>query len=565
MISADVTADGVEDLVVVVVYTDWADVATFEETQYDGIEGMVEVMNVVTSLTDHRELRVYPGLDSRVGYGDPLPALDLDTSVHALAAGHPRVPLVAITDAGIAGVRFDRENPDQPLGLKPLVEGASLFTGTAKFFASLDFLVDLDEDDIPDILLPTEDGWTTFQGTADGFHPEPQHIPLPPEPAEEESEEAEGDSDESDEDSAPDDPDSDDESEDGSSERKPTRLPKVRDLNGDGLPELSLVSIEGARRAIVYRNRGDLRFDDPIVYDIVDETREADPTDESPEHATDESIDTSEEGAEGDPVVEYVYFGPLERGGPAYAVTRTELARWDDTTMSEALEQAKRPPYAYAGREIREDLTLGPPADLLEAIGYTFEGGDEKESDGDDDHDIEIRLPAGFQDLDGDGREDLVSIGLEFSIVPLITRALITQSIKLTMDFFVWCQLDDGSFRQVPGLDLSGKFKFNFRKNLLRHLSQFAGDFNADGRADFIQLGRGKRATIHAGGPDCTYPNEPSTTIRFEKKPMHLGFVRVLDLNRDARSDLYVVHPHSKPKKGAQTPVRVDLYFSQSE
>jgi len=457
---------------------------------------------------------------------------------------------VAITDAGIAGVRFDRENPAQPLALEALVEGASLFTGTAKFFANLDFLVDLDEDDIPDVLLPTEAGWTTFHGTADGFNSKPRHIPLPPKPAEEDPEG------ESDADSDSDDSSSDDQSEDDSRERKPTRLPQVRDLNGDGLPELSLVAIEGARRAVIYRNRGDLVFDDPIVYDIVDETRE---TEEPPGKATEESIE------EFDTHEEYVYLGPLQRGGPAYAVTRAELARWDDPTMSEALEQAKRPPYAYTGHEIREDLTLGPPTDLLEAVGYTFEGGDEKETDEDEDHDIEIRLPAGFQDLDGDGREDLVSIGLEFSIVPLITRALITQSIKLTMDFFVWCQLDDGSFRQVPGLDLSGKFKFNFRKNLLRHLSQFAGDFNADGRADFIQLGRGKRATIHAGGPDCTYPNEPSTTIRFEKKPMHLGFVRVLDLNRDARSDLYVVHPHSKPKKGTQTPVRVDLYFSQSE
>ena len=177
--------------------------------------------------------------------------------------------------------------------------------------------------------------------------------------------------------------------------------------------------------------------------------------------------------------------------------------------------------------------------------------------------DIEIKLPGGFKDLDGDGRQDLVAITLDFSLVPLIFRALVLGSVSMRMDFHPHCQNEDGGFERVPDLDLSGKFKINLRNVQVKHLSQFEGDFNGDGRADFIQLGRGKKVTIHQGGPGCTYPIEPDRQIRLAKEPKHLGLVRILDLDSNGLSDLYVVHPQKDPKSGETAPVRVDFYLGE--
>jgi hypothetical protein len=40
----------------------------------------------------------------------------------------------------------------------------------------------------------------------------------------------------------------------------------------------------------------------------------------------------------------------------------------------------------------------------------------------------------------------------------------------------------------------------------LGSLAEFAGDFDGDGRADFVHLGRGKEVTIHRGQAGCRYP-----------------------------------------------------------
>ena len=47
MVPADMDGDGRDDLVVLVAYTGWTTRSEFEQARFDGIEGLVEVMNVV--------------------------------------------------------------------------------------------------------------------------------------------------------------------------------------------------------------------------------------------------------------------------------------------------------------------------------------------------------------------------------------------------------------------------------------------------------------------------------------------------------------------------------------
>ena len=70
--------------------------------------------------------------------------------------------------------------------------------------------------------------------------------------------------------------------------------------------------------------------------------------------------------------------------------------------------------------------------------------------------------------------------------------------------------------------------------------------------------------SIHQGGPGCSYPVEPDRRIRLEREPKHLGLTRILDLDANDRSDLYVVHPLKDPKSGESIPVRVDFYLSEN-
>ena len=546
VIPADMNGDGIDDLVVLVAYTIWGEVAETEQVQFDDIEGLVEVMNVVSSLVNRRELRVYPGKPDVGGFEPHLPPLELDTSVHALGAGNAAEPLLAITDEGIAAVRLDASGQ---LSLVPLLTAPSSLAGTGSFFSEFDFLEDLDGDGLLDVLLPTESGWSIYGGKTGGFLPSPvAELTVPPRPAhywnrEEGDDEGEGDQ------HREDDADTDSEEEDpyeleqrqikiGPKEqpKRPPRprQPEIRDVNNDGRLDLVVFKADRGRNPLVYLHRDHLGFDPAVEVELPGEL----------EHEV------------------IVYIGDLDGDGLASVVAAQELEPGDEAGFKIQIEHAKEPDFIYRVYPLATDLTVTPePTQTFEAEGYTFEGEDEGEEAEEDD--IEVKLPGGFQDLDGDGRQDLVAITLDFSLVPLIFRALVLGNISLRMDFHPYCQGAGGALGQVPDLDLSGKFKVNLRNVQVKHLSQFEGDFNGDGRADFIQLGRGKKVTIHQGGPGCSYPVEPDRQIRLEKEPKHLGLTRILDLDANGRSDLYVVHPMKDPKSGESIPVRVDLYLSE--
>ena len=338
VLSADMTGDGIEDLVILVAYRTWDDVSTVEQTTFDDIEGMVEGMTVVTALLDKRELRVYPGREG-MGFDASLPALELDTSVHALATGHPAEPLIAITDQGVAAVRGFDGAGGAP-ALEPLLELETSLTGSGSFYSQLSFLEDLDGDGLPDLLLPTATGWVVYAGTPDGFEARPSATLTEPEP-ESRSEDDEGEDHDK----------SENDDDDGRPPHPRHRLPTVRDVSGDGLLDLLVLNAGRRRSPVVYLGTGELRFGAPIEIELAAQAAE------------DEEI---------------VFLGDLDGDASPELVSQQEHELPDDAGWRQEVAEAKRPHFTYRLYRLDQDLAVAKePHHTFQAIGYTFEGQEE--------------------------------------------------------------------------------------------------------------------------------------------------------------------------------------------
>ena len=180
---------------------------------------------------------------------------------------------------------------------------------------------------------------------------------------------------------------------------------------------------------------------------------------------------------------ELAWFGDLDGDGRAELVTREEV----DTGKSE-LKQAKRPTLRYRFHHLRDLEPEAQPYRTVEVVGHAFDMEDER-------FDI-----AAFQDLDADGRKDLVTVTLDFSVFQIL-KIMATKRLTLGLEFHVYRQQPDGNFTEVPDLDLTEKLKIDLKDLRVGRFAQFAGDFDGDGRADFVHLGRGKVVTVVRGLP----------------------------------------------------------------
>jgi hypothetical protein len=238
------------------------------------------------------------------------------------------------------------------------------------------------------------------------------------------------------------------------------------------------------------------------------------------------------------------YVGDLDGDGRNEAVLETSTD--EDDGLDEAREPHSHLTFHRATKELRFDPAAYTTADI---VGHAFGGNWPDISD------------EGFQDLDGDGRLDLVTITLDFSILQVL-KVLATKKISIGVDFHVWCQTPAGSFQEVKGLDLSETIRLDLNDVKLSRFAQFGGDFDGDGKIDFLHIGRGKTVTIHRGNPGCKYAAKPDYSIELAEEPQDIALVRVSDFDGDGRADLSVVRPLAPEEEGVTAPVRLDLYLS---
>jgi hypothetical protein len=241
------------------------------------------------------------------------------------------------------------------------------------------------------------------------------------------------------------------------------------------------------------------------------------------------------------------WFGGLAPGGAPVLVTRETI----DTGKSER-KQAMAPRMRYGTYRLGADLAVPTtPATTFEAEGYAFSGAFQ------DGVDLE------FIDLDADGRKDLVTVTVDVSMFQVL-RALTSKKIGIGLEFRVFPQGADGTFRAVPGQVLEEKLKVDLNRLEISRLGQFQGDFDGDGRIDFVHLGKGKSVTIHRGQPGGRYPEKPDLVVAMEEEPEDVMLVRVRDLDGDGRSDIAVTRTLPPPEAGASSLARLELYLSGS-
>ncbi len=498
LVSADLDGNGRLDLAVAVVTTRWGEIGVTESTQLDEVEGLVEVLTVVPALLDRREIHLF--LQDEGGSFRPAgPPLALPTSVHALLRGPAKEPLLALSDAGISVVRL---SADGTASLEPWIEEPPVLAGSEELLPDLDLSHDLDGDGSLDLILPGREGLVIFLSPGSSLGKQPAgRLPLPLD------------------------------------ERLPGRaahyregltrhypLPRVQDFDGDGRPDLLVRNHEkGWNQFQVLPGLGDGRFGSPRS-PLGDRARDATP--------------------------EVVFVGDLDGDRRAELITSRQLEREGDLSMREELAEAKRPRFELGVHLLSSGSRMAAePARRFEVDGYVFprEG--------------EIPIPGGFQDLNGDGRPDLITLTLDFSVLQAL-NVLAAKRISIGLDFHLWCQGADRSFRPVSGLDLSGRFTVNLNNLALGQLSLFSGDFDGDGRADFVQLGRGSKVSIHKGRADCSYPAKPDLTIEVAEQIGDPSLVKVADLDGDGRSDLAITRPGPKGGDGTSAPVELALYLS---
>jgi FG-GAP-like repeat len=503
IVATDLDHDGRVDLLVVVAYTKWGSIAQ------DRVEDAIAVTEVVPALFQKREALAF--LAGPGGVFRAISALPLPPAVVAVGAGPAAHPAVALADDGVSEIALDTKADPPALVLRPLVSEPSAFAGARSFLPDFVFVHDVDGDGIPDAVIPTDDGLAIHAGTEDGgFAAAATFRGILP------GDEVAGNG--------------------GLAWRRFPR-PTFEDVDGDGIPDLVARRLRGKSPSVtIAKGKGKGRFGPPLRVGLG--CLLAPPR---PEPAR----GGAPPGGPQTLPMSVAYFGDLDGDGRAEIVTREGI----DTGKSDS-KQVKTPLMRYGVHRLRPDLSVDPvPFRTIRAEGYAFGG---TIADGDD---------LEFVDLDGDGRKDLVTITLDFSFFQVL-RVLTAKKLGIGLSFHVFAQQADGSFVAVAGQKLEEKLNLDLNRLEISRLGQFQGDFDGDGRVDFVHLGKGKSVTIHRGGPGCRYADKPDLSVALADEPEDVLLVRVRDFDGDGRSDIAITRTHPASDAEATAPVTLEMYLS---
>ena len=499
IVAADLNRDGRQDLLVVVAYTRWGTISN------DRVEQAIEVTEVVPALFDAREARAFVAQPGG-GYRPAGPPLSLPTNVLSAEAGPPAHPVVALTDEGLSEIRLNGPEGAESLTLEPLLDEPCAFAGTGQILAGLDVLKDVDGDKVLDAVIPAVEGIAVHRGEDGGFAKAASFRGRLP---------------------------GDERTSALGAAARNVPIPQVEDADGDGRPDLVVAQGGLTPWVAIARGLGGARFAAPRTIEL---SCLAPPAPRSAPTAR-----PNDEGrAPSRRVVAWV--GDLDGDGRLEIVTREEV----DTGKSD-MKQAKKPLMRYRLHHLRPDLTVDPdPYTRFDAEGWAFSGG------------FRDGVDLQFIDLDGDRRKDLVTITLDFSMFQAL-RALTAKKIGVGLEFHVVAQQVDGSFRLVPDQKLDETLHLDLNRLEISRLGQFQGDFDGDGRVDFVHLGRGKTVTIHRGMPGGRYAEKPDLAITLDEEPEDVMLVRVKDFDGDGKSDLAITRTLAPPEPGATAPARLEL------
>lgn len=502
IVTTDLDGDGRADLVVATAAAQWGSIAK------ERIENAVEVTDVVPALFDRREARAFlarPG-----GAYESLPPLTIPKTWIALARGTAAWPLLVLTDDGISGVAWKRSEAGGAWTVVPLVDEPSAFAGGGALLSELKFLEDVDRDGRADALIPGRDGLAVHRADASGAleREASQRVRLPGDLTRASQRHA----------------------------QRSVPLPQLFDVDGDGKKDLVVAGLSESPQTVhVARGTEAGRFAPFVKMNLA--CLAAPPA--KPAADDDDSNGPPQESRR------VAWIGDLEGDGRMEIVTRESV----DTGKSDR-KQAMAPLMRYRFHHVRPDLSVDPaPYTTLDAEGYAFSGAFR------DGVDLE------FLDLDGDGRKDLVTVTVDVSVWQML-RALTSKKLSIGLEFRVFSQGADGVFRKVPDQVLDEKLSLDLNHVEISRLGEFRGDFDGDGKVDFVHLGRGKKITIHRGLAGGKYPEKPDLEIELDEEPEDVLLVRVGHFDGDGRSDIAITRTRPSPEAGASALATLELYLS---
>lgn len=152
-----------------------------------------------------------------------------------------------------------------------------------------------------------------------------------------------------------------------------------------------------------------------------------------------------------------------------------------------------------------------------------------------------IIINRGFQiqckvgDLNNDGKMDIYIPVVEIGLFNIITM-LVTGNIDVTV---LWYVMDkSGQYNQKPDFELGVTVEIDARRRKIP-VSSIDGDFNGDGRKDFMRAHDGKLMIHYA--PDDGRPKETADIEFVIELPDNGQMVKPLMVNADAKSDVVMV------------------------